>query len=130
MSGRDGAASNCNAELPLDVHCGIPQRLPVVKRPTPRLGKLFVSVCRLTRDRGLKRRLAEFLGVHPSRLSEWISGVCEPGGEVTLQLLEWVTATKAKQKQEADRASTRPARMTRNSKVTTNEKAKSDRPEG
>lgn len=102
----------------------------MVKRPTPRLSKLFAAVLRLTKERGSKGKLAEFLGVERPRLSEWLSGVCEPGGEVTLQLLEWVTAAKAKQKQEADRASTRPARMTRNRNITANEETESDRPEG
>lgn len=98
----------------------------MVKRPTPRLDKLFAAVSRLTKARGAKGRLAEFLGVEPPRLSEWLAGEYEPGGEVTLQLLEWVTAAKAQQKKEADRASTRPARMTRLTK-SENEKVQPDR---
>lgn len=69
----------------------------MVKRSTPRLAKLFVRVRRLTTERGAKSRLADILGVERARITEWIKGDFEPGGEITLKLLEWVTAAEAKQ---------------------------------
>ena len=102
----------------------------MVKRPTPRIDKLFSRIRRLTKARGSKAALADALGVVPQRLHEWLSGDYEPGGETTLQLLEWVTATEAQQKEEGTRALTRMPRKTRQSKSRTNEKAKSDRPKG
>jgi transcriptional regulator with XRE-family HTH domain len=39
---------------------------------------------------GGKSQLANELGVAPARVSEWLSGKKEPGGEYTLRLLKWV----------------------------------------
>ena len=39
---------------------------------------------------GAKSELARALGVAPARVSEWLSGEKEPGGEYTLKLLHWV----------------------------------------
>jgi transcriptional regulator with XRE-family HTH domain len=39
---------------------------------------------------GGKSQLATELGVAPARVSEWLSGKKEPGGEYTLRLLKWV----------------------------------------
>ena len=39
---------------------------------------------------GAKAELARTLGVAPARISEWLSGEKEPGGEYTLKLLHWV----------------------------------------
>jgi transcriptional regulator with XRE-family HTH domain len=39
---------------------------------------------------GKKAELARALKVAPPRISEWLSGSREPGGEYTLQLLSWV----------------------------------------
>jgi hypothetical protein len=44
----------------------------------------------LTAQPGKRSELARFLGVPMPRISEWLSGVYEPGGEVTLLLLKWV----------------------------------------
>jgi len=73
----------------------------MVKRATPELDRLFRRVRTLTKARGAAVSLAEHLGVSRSTLSDWLSGRFEPGGEVTLRLLKWVTAAEAKQK--ADR---------------------------
>ena len=59
---------------------------------------LWGHLARVTLDRGKKAALAKFLNVTPSRVSEWIHGVKEPSGEVTLRLLEWVEAEEAQQK--------------------------------
>jgi DNA-binding transcriptional regulator YiaG len=39
---------------------------------------------------GGKAKLAKAIGVDPSRVSEWLSGKKEPGGEYALKLLKWV----------------------------------------
>jgi transcriptional regulator with XRE-family HTH domain len=39
---------------------------------------------------GGKSQLANELGVAPARVSEWLAGKKEPGGEYTLRLLKWV----------------------------------------
>lgn len=39
---------------------------------------------------GAKAALAKELGVDPARISEWLSGYKEPGGDYTLKLLRWV----------------------------------------
>jgi transcriptional regulator with XRE-family HTH domain len=39
---------------------------------------------------GAKAELAKELDVAPARISEWLSGKKEPGGEYTLRLLNWV----------------------------------------
>ncbi len=41
--------------------------------------------------RGKRTQLAEYLDVSPSRVSEWLAGKRQPGGEVTLAMQEWVT---------------------------------------
>jgi transcriptional regulator with XRE-family HTH domain len=103
----------------------------MVKRTTPQLDKLFSRVRRLTKARGSKAALAGALGVPPQRLHEWLSGSVEPGGETTLLLLQWVIAAEATtQKKTAAMLVTPQRRMTRKSKSTSNEKAKSDRPKG
>lgn len=51
---------------------------------------LLDKVRKLTEPRGAQSALAEFLQVPTSRVSEWLSGKCEPGGQNTLRLLQWV----------------------------------------
>jgi hypothetical protein len=99
----------------------------MVKRPTPKLEKLFARVRRLTVERGAKGDLAEAIHVELPRLSEWLRGEYEPGGEVTLSILEWVEEQEAKQqKEEASGALTPKARKTRSVKSTSNEKVQPD----
>jgi transcriptional regulator with XRE-family HTH domain len=101
----------------------------MVKRPTPELDRLFRRVRKASKARGARARLAIYIGVSPTTLSDWLSGRFEPGGEVTLSMLKWVEAEEAKQqKEEASGASTPKARTTRNAN-TTNE-SKSDQPKG
>jgi transcriptional regulator with XRE-family HTH domain len=66
-----------------------------VKSP---LQVLLARVAQATDERGKQASLASFLKVSPARVSEWVRGVKEPGGEYTLRLLEWVTAEEAQQK--------------------------------
>ena len=103
----------------------------MVKRLNPELGKLLARILVLTKARGAKQRLADELGVSRTTLSDWLRGRFEPGGEVTLKLQKWVVAAEAKhQKKTVAMLLTPQRRTTRNSKITSNEKAKSDRPEG
>ena len=71
------------------------------------LATLRTRLVRLTKPIGMKGRLAHSLGVPQSRVSEWLSGRTAPGGETTLQLLNWVEHEEAKQKSPG-RAETRP----------------------
>jgi transcriptional regulator with XRE-family HTH domain len=52
--------------------------------------KLIEQVKRKASKPGAKSQLARALGVAPARISEWLSGEKEPGGEYTLKLLHWV----------------------------------------
>lgn len=98
----------------------------MVRKATPRLLRLIADVLRYTQERGAKVALAARLGVLPQHLNKWLRG-SEPGGEITLQLVEWVAEAKAstKQKKRAGSADTRPALKTRNRKSTSHEKSES-----
>lgn len=54
------------------------------------VAKLIARLKHQTRKAGAKSELARFLDVAPARVSEWLSGDKEPGGEYTLRLLYWV----------------------------------------
>jgi DNA-binding XRE family transcriptional regulator len=53
--------------------------------------KLIEQVKRKTSKPGAKSNLARELHVAPARISEWLSGEKEPGGDYTLRLRNWVT---------------------------------------
>jgi transcriptional regulator with XRE-family HTH domain len=54
------------------------------------LPDLLARLNKATDQRGLKTALAKFLGISLPRVSEYLSGSVEPGGELTLKLLRWV----------------------------------------
>lgn len=54
------------------------------------LQKLIKQVKRKASKPGAKSNLARAIGVAPARISEWLAGEKEPGGEYTLKLLRWV----------------------------------------
>jgi hypothetical protein len=54
------------------------------------LKSLLAELNRLTREPGMKTKLADFLGAPLTSVSRWLSGEREPGGETTLQMLRWV----------------------------------------
>jgi hypothetical protein len=62
-----------------------------------KLSALMQRVKRATVQPGKKTQLSLFLEVPLRRVSEWLSGVRNPSGETTLQLLEWVAAEEAQQ---------------------------------
>lgn len=75
----------------------------------------------VTRERGMKRKLADFLEVAPPRLSLWLHGKQEPGAEAALRMLAWVTAEEAIQNQSAAGAETPATPKTRAVRKQTNE---------
>lgn len=68
---------------------------------TPRVAALLIEVLEATKRHGAKAELARELKVTPQRLNQWLAGLYEPGGEITLHLLEWVTAEGVKKDAEA-----------------------------
>ena len=82
----------------------------MTKSSASKLTQLLARVRILTERRGAKVALAQFLGVPPSSVSEWLKPKpgWSPGGEVTLRLLEWVEAEEGNQKVSPGRALTRP----------------------
>lgn len=54
------------------------------------IDKLIERVKHKASKPGAKAELARMLDVDPARVSEWLSGKKEPGGEYTLRLLKWV----------------------------------------
>lgn len=86
----------------------------MTKKPTPRLDKLFNRVLRVCAN---KSELARRLGVTSSHIQKWVTArEYEPGGEITLAMLEWVQAEEAKQQKSPGRAETRPEPKTRKRK--------------
>lgn len=51
---------------------------------------LLARLNRATSQTGMKSKLAKHMGVPLSNVSQWLSGKREPGGEITLKLLNWV----------------------------------------
>jgi len=88
--------------------CSENRNTPAVKSE---MEKLLSDVRGMTTAKGRKAKLARDLGVSLSRISEWLSGKYEPGGEVTLRLLQWVLAEEAQQKRPG--AQTSPGVKTR-----------------
>jgi transcriptional regulator with XRE-family HTH domain len=77
--------------------------------------RLLDKVKRLAAKPGRKAAIAAALGISQSRVSEWLSGVCEPGGQNTLRLLRWVQEQESQQKRSGT-ASTAPEQRTRRGK--------------
>lgn len=92
-----------------------PETIPIAHVPphTSRLADLLKRARAATAERGAQRRLAEFLGVPRQHVHRWLSGAQEPGGETTLRLLEWVTASEANQKKTPAVSLPQPARKAR-----------------
>jgi len=55
-----------------------------------KLPALIKRLNEATKERGTKTALAKFIGVPLPKISQWLSGEHEPGGETTLRLLQWV----------------------------------------
>jgi hypothetical protein len=78
------------------------------KKSTPRLDSLLDRVEKL---RPNKAELGKILGVDRQRVYHWVSvRSTEPGGEVTLHLLDWVEEQERKQKEKARGSVTSTAR--------------------
>ncbi len=85
-----------------------------------RLAALLKRVRRVTSTRGKKADLGRFLAVPQSRISEWLSGTHEPGGEIALRLLEWVEAEEHEQT-DPERVDARPGSETQTRRIQSNE---------
>ena len=71
--------------------------LPEIKTLPELLARLRVLTDTET-HRGNRSALAGELGVSPSLVTSWLSGKFEPGGAVTLKILQWVKGQEAKPK--------------------------------
>lgn len=92
-----------------------------------RFARLRKRLKAATSKRGKQTQLARFLKVPPSRVNEWLAGTYEPGAEIALRMLEWVTAEEAKQKTPASACNTGKGHQTR-SRQSTHENLKSGPP--
>ena len=99
----------------------------VVRKATPLLDELIQRIQVATAAYGAKRRLAQFIGVPPQRINEWLNGTTVPGGETALALLKWVEAAEAQQKTDPGGALTPPGQMAQQRKSSSNEKPKPGR---
>ncbi len=61
-----------------------------VKSKMSEIEKLIEDVKRKAQKPGARAELARELGVAPARISEWLSGKKEPGGDYALRLQKWV----------------------------------------
>lgn len=77
-----------------------------------RLEALLSEVRVLAAPFGKKAALARHLGVPRQHLNAWLSGLYEPSGRVTLELVEWVRLERAKDKTRTARER-RPGKQTR-----------------
>ena len=75
-----------------------------------RFARLRKRLNAATSQRGKKSELARYLNVPPARVLEWLAGLHEPGAEVTLRMLEWVTAQEANHKPKTPGSATNTAR--------------------
>ena len=91
--------------------------------PAP-IESLIARLRLATVAKGKKTELAKSLGMPLVRISQWLSGSREPGGDTTLRLLEWVRAEEAKAKTPSG-AVTPPGAKTR-SRKSSNEKPESN----
>ncbi len=100
-------ASSKSHERPAISRAGAPAKMPVdtlvlfyhcnavTKKATPKLNRLFDRIEQVCSN---KSELARSLGVTSTHIQKWITArEYEPGGEITLRLLEWVQAEEAKQ---------------------------------
>ena len=89
---------------------------------------LISDLRKATSKRGMKAELARAMKVSLPRISEWLAGAREPGGEYALRLAKWVKLPEAQRKSRG-RASTPPQPKTRSTQFK-HEKRKSNPPEG
>ena len=83
-----------------------------VRTMKPHLPILLGRLQMATTNRGGKTALAKFLQVPLARVSQWLTGDREPGGETTLRLLEWVTAEEAQQNKKPETVKAASGRKT------------------
>lgn len=100
-------------------------RMPVTP---PDWESLRIRLVKATAALGAKAALAREFNVSKAAVSQWLSGGSAPTADTTLRLLGWVTVEEVSQKENPDRALTRPGRKTQTSESnTTNEQTNSGR---
>jgi DNA-binding transcriptional regulator YiaG len=88
------------------------------------LKNLLERLNRATCQRGRKAELANFLRVPRPCVYDWLSGKRQPGGNITLRLLQWVEERERQQPNSPGAASTAPEQQTQ-SRKSSHEKPKS-----
>jgi len=109
-----------NPKKPLTKHSEVRN----VSGMTSPMKELLARLSVATKARGKKAALAKLLKIPAPRISEWLHRNYEPSGEVTLRLLEWVTAEEAQQ-QNAPGDAENTARGKTRSTTSKNENSKS-----
>lgn len=94
----------------------------------PEMPNLLSLLRKATVERGVKAELARAMGVSLPRISQWLAGPRQPGGEYALKLLQWVWHPAEGQRKNADSETTLSAHKAQSAKVTSNEKRKPNRP--
>jgi transcriptional regulator with XRE-family HTH domain len=84
---------------------------------------------RATKHYRAKATLARALGVPRQWVNDWLLGKHEPGGDITLRMLDWVTAEEAKKKSPGS-AQTPPERKTRKMKASYEKSSQKSGPDG
>ena len=92
----------------LQIFSSLPLTSPSLKSRTPgvdirTLGELRAVLRAKITQKGDMARMARALIVPQARVSEWLSGKKEPGGKMTLRLLEWIKEPERKQEPPATR---------------------------
>ena len=97
----------------------------MTKKATPRLTTLLNKVEALCIN---KAALARKLGVSPQHIQKWVKArEYEPGGEITLQLDEWVRLEEAKQNKNLLSVSAPRRRKTQSTKISYEKRKSSPR---
>jgi DNA-binding transcriptional regulator YdaS (Cro superfamily) len=97
----------------------------VTKSQLSKLAALLARISRACAARGKKTELARVLGKPPQRVNDWLTGIVAPGGEVTLLMLEWVTAEEANQQKESRGSGVAPPRPKARKRKSSYEKPRS-----
>lgn len=88
-------------------------KIPLKSKSVPVLSeiqKLIAQLNEVVQVPGRKKFLAEKLKVAPARISEWLSGKKEPGGNNALQLLYWAEKWESQQKRPGSASNTAKAK--------------------
>jgi transcriptional regulator with XRE-family HTH domain len=93
------------------------------------MANLLDRLNKATSQRGMKSKLAKVMGVPLANISQWLSGVREPGGETTLKLLHWVEQQERQQNTLGSAINTTKGKATRRKVVHENKPTSSHKQE-